>query len=112
MRPAARRSLATSDSPQSFWLQQREQADQNAAQAARAAARPARKPLHDFVPAEATRTSPTGAPIEPTFFINVLGDSVAVFAAEGLTQAFVDKPEIAVVGRRSRILRPRARRFL
>ena len=98
--------FAAGESPQSFWVQQREQADQAAAKAAAAKAptttttRTARKPVHDFVPAEATRTPGAigGAPIAPTFFINVLGDSVAVFAADGLTQAFVDKPEIAVVG--------------
>lgn len=98
--------FAAGESPQSFWVQQREQADQAAAKAAAGAkastqSRAARKPVHDFVPVEATRTPNAigGAPIAPTFFINVLGDSVAVFAADGLTQAFVEKPEIAVVGR-------------
>jgi uncharacterized protein len=98
--------FAAGESPQSFWLQQREQADQAAAKAATAKAPPtqpraARKPAHDFVPVEATRTpnALAGAPIAPTFFINVLGDSVAVFAADGLSQAFIEKPEIAVVSR-------------
>jgi hypothetical protein len=97
--------FAAGDSPQSFWLQQREQADQAAAKAAAGKAptqpRTARKPVNDFVPAEATRTLNAigGTPIAPIFFIDVLGDSVAVFAADGLTQAFADKPEIAVVGR-------------
>jgi uncharacterized protein len=97
--------FAAGESPQSFWLQQREQADQAAkAAATKAPTQPrtaVRKPVHDFVPVEATRTPNAigGAPIAPTFFINVLGDSVAVFAADGLTQAFADKPEIAVVGR-------------
>jgi hypothetical protein len=57
--------------------------------------------VRDFVPSEATRApgSIGGTPIEPTFFVNVLGDSLGVYAADGLTQAFVDKPEIAVVNR-------------
>jgi hypothetical protein len=89
------------DSPQTFWLQQREQADQAAARPtpSRTPSRSAHKPVHDFVPVETTRSANAigGAPIAPTFFINVLGDSVAVFAADGLIQAFADKPEIAVV---------------
>jgi hypothetical protein len=90
--------LARNDSPSDFWLQQRELSDQ-AAQSARS--RAARKPARDFVPAEATRAPGAigGTPIQPTFFINVLGDSLGVEAAEGLSQAFTDKPEIAVVGR-------------
>ncbi len=96
--------FANGESPQSFWLQQREQADQAAgkANAPKASAQPrvSRKPAHDFVPAEATRSSSaTGGPIAPTFYINVLGDSIAVFAADGLIQAFSDKPEIGVIGR-------------
>jgi hypothetical protein len=93
--------FAGSESPQSFFLQQREQADQAAQKLRAAPARPARKSVRDFVPAETTRApgSIGGTPIEPTFFINVMGDSLAVFAADGLTQAFADKPEIAVVGR-------------
>jgi uncharacterized protein len=90
--------LARNDSPSDFWLQQRELSDQ-AAQSARS--RAARKPARDFVPAEATRAPGAigGTPIQPIFFINVLGDSLGVEAAEGLSQAFADKPEIAVVGR-------------
>jgi len=90
--------FARNDSPSDFWVQQRELADQAARNAQ---ARGARKPLRDFVPAEATRAPSAGGgtPIQPTFFINVLGDSLGVEAAEGLSQAFTDKPEIAVVGR-------------
>ena len=90
--------LARNDSPSDFWVQQRELVDQAARNAQ---ARAARKPLRDFVPAEATRTPGAigGTPIQPTFFINVLGDSLGVEAAEGLTQAFADKPEIGVIGR-------------
>ena len=90
--------LARNDTPSEFWEQQRELSDQ-AAQSAQS--RAARKPLRDFVPAEKTRAPGAigGTPIQPTFFINVLGDSLGVEAAEGLSQAFTDKPEIAVVGR-------------
>jgi len=90
--------LARNDSPSEFWLQQRELSDQ-AAQSAQS--RAVRKPLRDFVPAEATRAPGAigGTPIQPTFFISVLGDSLGIEAAEGLSQAFNDKPEIAVVGR-------------
>jgi hypothetical protein len=93
--------FAGSQSPLDFILQQgREQADQ-AQKSKPVQVRPAHKPVRDFVPSEATRApgSIGGAPIEPTFFINVLGDSLAVYAADGLTQAFVDKPEISIVNR-------------
>lgn len=93
--------FAGSQSPLDFILQQgREQADQ-AARARPVQARPAHKPVRDFVPSEATRAPGDigGTPIAPTFFINVLGDSLAVYAADGLTQAFVDKPEISIVNR-------------
>ena len=66
-----------------------------------ARAGPARKPnkkVRDFVPATTTREpgTPGGAPVQPTFFIDVLGDSLASLAADGLTEAFADKPEIAI----------------
>lgn len=96
-RPAV---FAGSQSPLDFFIQQREQTDQR--QSTRTSpAHPAHKTVRDFVPSEATRApgTPGGTPIEPTFFINVLGDSLAVFAADGLTQAFADKPEISVIGR-------------
>ena len=62
-----------------------------------AAAKP-RKKVRDFVPATATRApgTPGGAAVQPTFFIDVLGDSLASLTAGGLTEAFADKPEIAV----------------
>jgi uncharacterized protein len=92
--------LARNDSPQEFWNQQRDQPEQPA-RLVKPPPKTSRKPVRDFVPAEATRTPGAigGTPIEPTFFINVLGDSLAVNAVDGLTQAFADKPEIAVVGR-------------
>ena len=57
-----------------------------------------RKRVRDFVPATTTRApgTPGGAPVQPTFFIDVVGDSLGVLTAGGLTEAFVDKPEIAI----------------
>jgi hypothetical protein len=57
-----------------------------------------KKKVRDFVPATATREpgTPGGAAVQPTFFIDVLGDSLASLTAGGLTEAFADKPEIAV----------------
>lgn len=56
------------------------------------------KRVRDFVPATTTREpgTPGGAPVQPTFFIDVLGDSLGVLTADGLTEAFADKPEIAI----------------
>ncbi len=56
------------------------------------------KRVRDFVPATTTREpgTPGGAPVQPTFFIDVLGDSLGLLAEEGLTQAFADKPEISM----------------
>ena len=60
-----------------------------------------RKRVRDFVPATTTREpgTPGGAPVQPTFFIDVVGDSLGVLAADGLTEAFADKPEIAIVNK-------------
>ena len=57
-----------------------------------------KKKVRDFVPATTTREpgTPGGAAVQPTFFIDVLGDSLASLAASGLTEAFADKPEIAI----------------
>ncbi len=62
-----------------------------------AAAKPKKK-VRDFVPATTTREpgTPGGAAVQPTFFIDVIGDSLASLSAGGLTEAFADKPEIAV----------------
>jgi uncharacterized protein len=66
---------------------------------------PLRGPVHkpqrkarDFVSATSTRSpdSPGGAPAAPSFTVSVLGDSLAVLAAQGLAVAFADKPEISV----------------
>ena len=58
-----------------------------------------KKKVRDFVPATTTREpgTPGGAAVQPTFFIAVVGDSLASLTAGGLTEAFADKPEIAVV---------------
>jgi hypothetical protein len=63
-----------------------------------AAAGKPKKKVRDFVPATTTREpgTPGGAAVQPTFFIDVLGDSLASLTANGLTEAFADKPEIAV----------------
>ena len=83
--------------PQSYWLQQRAIEDQKHSKPPEAKPSPHR-PIRDFVPGEATRSpgTPGGAPIEPKFFVTVVGDSLAVQIAEGLQDAFLDKPDIAV----------------
>jgi hypothetical protein len=60
-----------------------------------------RKPIHkrpDFVSSTATRApgTPGGAPVKPTFFVSVIGDSLAILAAQGVTDAFADRPEVSV----------------
>ncbi len=57
-----------------------------------------RKKGQDFVSTAATRApgSPGGEPVQPTFFVSVLGDSLAVLAAQGLRDAFAYKPEISI----------------
>jgi hypothetical protein len=63
-----------------------------------AAASKPKKKVRDFVPATTTREpgTPGGAAVQPTFFIDVLGDTLASLTANGLTETFADKPEIAV----------------
>jgi hypothetical protein len=60
-----------------------------------------KKRVRDFVPATTTREpgTPGGAPVQPTFFIDVLGDSMGLLADDGLTQAFADKPEISIANK-------------
>ena len=72
------------------------------AQPAPPPARAPRKPKHsDYVPSITTRApgAPGGAPVQTTFHVEVIGDSLASLAADGLTEAFADKPEIGVVSR-------------
>jgi hypothetical protein len=68
---------------------------------ATAAAHKPRKRVRDFVPAATTRApgTPGGAPVAASFFIDVLGDSLGVLAADGLTQAYAGKPEVAVASK-------------
>jgi len=63
---------------------------------------PSHKPRkRDFVPASTTRApgAPGGEPVQANFHVEVIGDSLAVIAADGLAEALADKPEIAVVGK-------------
>jgi uncharacterized protein len=55
----------------------------------------------DFLPAAAARApgTPGGAPIEAQFYIDAIGDSLGVLAGEGLTQAYANNSQIAVVTR-------------
>ena len=39
------------------------------------------------------------APPKPTYFVQVLGDSIALLLAQGLTEALADRPEISVIKR-------------
>ena len=60
-----------------------------------------RPPVHkrqDFVSSTATRApgTPGGAPVKPTFFVSVLGDSLAILVSQGLTDAFAVIPEVSV----------------
>src|SRR5215471_18097307 len=57
-----------------------------------------RKKDQDFVSTASTRApgSPGGEPVQPTFFVSVVGDSLAILAAQGLSTAFAEKPEISI----------------
>ena len=57
-----------------------------------------RKKEQDFVSTTATRApgSPGGEPVKATFFVSVLGDSLGILAAQGLVDAFADKPEMSI----------------
>jgi hypothetical protein len=55
----------------------------------------------DYVPSVTTRApgAPGGAPVQATFHVEVIGDSLASLVVDGLTEAFADKPEIGIVNR-------------
>jgi uncharacterized protein len=57
-----------------------------------------RKKVQDFVSTAATRApgAPGGGPVQPTFFVSVLGDSLGILTAQGLAEAFADKPEVSI----------------
>ena len=51
----------------------------------------------DFVSPSATRSpAVTGARVEQTGFVTVLGDTLAILTAQGLTDAFANRPDISV----------------
>jgi hypothetical protein len=62
--------------------------------------REAEKP-RDFVPANETRApgAPGGDPVKVSFYVDVVGDSLATLTAEGLAAALADKPEVAVLNK-------------
>jgi len=64
----------------------------------RARAHKPRKRGQDFVSTSSARTTPAaqGGKVEPSFRIAVIGDSLAILAAQGLTAAYADKPEFAI----------------
>lgn len=94
--------LASNDSSQTFWIQQR-QLEERKAQEQKAPAAPApHKVTHekrDFVPTETTRSGGDRAPAAPTFFVDVIGDSLALLAADGLREAFADNPKITITSK-------------
>jgi len=53
----------------------------------------------DYVPSVTTRApgAPGGAPVQATFHVEVIGDSLATLLVDGLTEAFASKPEIGIV---------------
>ncbi|MBV9289855.1 MAG: DUF459 domain-containing protein, partial [Hyphomicrobiales bacterium] len=60
--------------------------------------KPSAKKAPDFVATTASRSSgaPGGPPVQPTTFVSVVGDSLAILAAQGLTEAFADRPEVSI----------------
>ena len=55
----------------------------------------------DYVPSITTRApgAPGGAPVQAKFHVEVIGDSLASLAVDGLIEAFTDKPEIGIVNK-------------
>jgi hypothetical protein len=93
--------LASNDNSQTFFIQQR-QLEERKAQEQRAPAAASRKSTRekrDFVPTETTRSGGDSAPAAPTFFVDVIGDSLAILAADGLREAFADNPKIAIASK-------------
>lgn len=88
---------ARGDNSQTFFTEQRELSEQKQKTLD---AKPARKSVKDFVPSEATRPRDAAhAAIQPTFFVDVIGDSMAYLDSDGLKDAFADQPEIAVANK-------------
>jgi uncharacterized protein len=87
-----------------FWIEQRQLSEetQKSIEQRPAPAPAPRKTVReprDFVPTEATRVGAENGPVTPNFFIYVIGDSMAILAADGLRAAFADNPKIVVNGR-------------
>jgi hypothetical protein len=59
---------------------------------ARPALRPRERPVES-----AGGKPPAAAAVAPTFFVAVLGDSLGQMLAQGLTEAFADQPEVAIL---------------
>jgi uncharacterized protein len=96
--------LAVGGNSATFWIEQRqltEEKQKTIEQKPTAPATPrktVREP-RDFVPTEATRVGANNGPVTPTFFIDVIGDSMAILATDGLKAAFADNPKIVVNSR-------------
>jgi uncharacterized protein len=93
--------LASSDNSQTFWIEQRQLEERKAQEQRTAPAqRKTGRERRDFVPTETTRAGgDNAAPVAPTFFVDVIGDSLAILAADGLREAFADNPRIQIGGK-------------
>ena len=64
-----------------------------------------KKIVRDFVPLSETRApgaiGGAPAPVTATFFVDVLGDSLGIEAADGLTQAYAARPDVSVISKAS-----------
>lgn len=59
--------------------------------------RPLRAKGQDYLSPSATRAPAlSGAKVEQTGFVTVLGDSLAILAAQGLTEAFASRPDVSI----------------
>ena len=101
MRPAARRCSPEARARWTFVIQQREQADQAAgAEAGPGAPRPQAGARFRARPRRRARRARSAERRSRRRFSSTCwATASAVYAADGLTQAFADKPEIAVIGR-------------
>jgi len=65
--------------------------------ASRSHSRARRVKGQDYVPSSKTRAQvAAGTRVEATSFIAVLGDSLAILAAQGLSDAFANRPEVSI----------------
>jgi uncharacterized protein len=94
--------FARSDNSATFWIEQRQLSEEKQKaieQKSTPASRKTVREPRDFVPTEATRVNADNGPVTPNFFIYVVGDSMAIQAADGLRAAFADNPKIVINGR-------------